>query len=546
MRKTRTAAAALALAALLVLPSCRSGLDLSDDAPSDVDAIDGDDTDTGSDPSSVTAIALSDSGSTVAGSGASVSGSVATISEAGYYEASGSVSNGRIVVAAAEDAVVHLTLSGASIACSTGAPIYAQAADKLVITLSGDANSVSTTYSPADGVSPDAAIYADCDLTLNGSGSISVASACIGVKSTDDLKVTGGKLIEVHSSADGLRGKDSVTVAGGAVSVTSTGGDGLSSTNDQDATKGFIVISGGTVDVVTGGGSSKAASSTVSTKGIKAVTRISISGGTISVNSSDDAVHCDRSIAISGGSLTLAANSTAGQGIKFGDSSKATISGDSTEILITSSVEGIAGYGLTISGSPVIRVAASNDGFSLSAGTVAGGAEYDDGSSLVVEGGRIVVSSSGDGIDSNGSVEIDGGTLIVCGGSSPEEGLDHNGTLTINGGLLVALSVGSSGGGPKTSSTTAGSQRSATFTLSTSYSTTLHIQSSTDSSGGIGILTLTPARAYQRVVMSSPSLAAGTYYAYTGGSVSGGAAEDGLYSGGSYSGGTQRTSFSVN
>jgi hypothetical protein len=545
MRTTR-AAAALALAALLVLPSCRSGLDLSDGAFSDVDAIDQDDTDTGSDTDSVASIALSDSGTTIAGFGAAVSGSVVTISEAGYYEAAGALSNGRIVVAAADDAVVHLRLAGASIACSSGAPIYAQSCDKLVITLVGDSNYVATTYSPAEGVAPDAAVYADCDLTLNGSGSISVTSACIGVKSTDDLKVTGGKLIEVRSSADGLRGKDSVTVAGGAITVTATGGDGICSNNDEDATKGFIVVSDGTITLTTGGGSSRSASSAVSTKGIKAATSIAISGGTISVSSSDDAVHCDGSIAISGGSLSLAANTTTGQGIKFGDSSTMTIAGDSTEIAISSSVEGIAGYGLTISGSPTIRIAASNDGFSISAGTVAGGAEYDDGSSLVVEGGRIVVTSSGDGIDSNGSVEIDGGTLIVCGGSSPEEGLDHNGSLTINGGLLVALGVGSAGGGAQRSSSIPGSQRSATFTLSASYSTMLHIRSSSDSSGGTGVLTLSPARAYQKVIFSSPELAAGTYYAYTGGSVSGGSAEDGLYSGGAYSGGTQRASFTVN
>ena len=501
---------------------------------------DEDDLDTGSSATTVTAIALSDSGTTVSGSGAVVSGGIVTISEAGYYEVAGSLSNGQLVVAAADDAVVHVMLNAASISCSTSAPLYIKACDKTVITLGDAANSITATYTAADGAAPDAAIYSDSDLTINGNGSLEVDSSCIGIKTTDVLKIVGGELT-VGSSADGIRGRDCIAVSGGTINVTASGGDGLSSNNDEDSSKGLIQISGGTFELKTGGGSTYSASS-ASTKGIKAVSSIAISGGAFIISSSDDAIHCNEAIAISGGSFDIAANSSTGQGIKFGDSSYMTVSGDATSISISSSLEGIAGYSLTIDGSPTIDVAASDDGLSISAGTDAQNGS--DGSSLVINGGRIIVSAStGDGVDSNGTITMNGGTLIVNGPSSAgaENSIDHNGSFAINGGTVLALA----GGSQMSQTSPVGSQSYASFTLSGTNSTYLHIQASSDSSGGIGALTFLPSKSFQSVLFSSPDLAKGTYYVYTAGNVQSGVEEDGLYTSGSYSGGTQRTSFVI-
>ena len=63
---------------------------------------------------------------------------------------------------------------------------------------------------------------------------------------------------------------------------------------------------------------------------------------------------------------------------------------------------------------------------------------------LTINGGYLYVNAGGDGLDSNGSIERTGGTVIVNGPTNDGNGpLDYLGTFNISGGLLVA--VGSSG-----------------------------------------------------------------------------------------------------
>ncbi|MEN6409417.1 MAG: dockerin type 1, partial [Anaerolineaceae bacterium] len=69
----------------------------------------------------------------------------------------------------------------------------------------------------------------------------------------------------------------------------------------------------------------------------------------------------------------------------------------------------------------------------------------------------------------------------------------------------------------------------------------VHIQNS----AGEDVLTLSPTKAYQSIVFSSPELTNGTTYdVFTGGSSTGTEA-DGLYQDGSYTPGTQMTSLTI-
>lgn len=66
-----------------------------------------------------------------------------------------------------------------------------------------------------------------------------------------------------------------------------------------------------------------------------------------------------------------------------------------------------------------------------------------------------------------------------------------------------------------------------------------------ESADGEDILTFTPAKAYQSVVVCSPDLKEGsTYGVYAGGSSTGTVA-DGLYAGGTYTAGTQVTGVTI-
>jgi hypothetical protein len=489
---------------------------------------DSDDTDTQEAAGdSVCEITLNGDSVTVVGSGAAAKGTVVTISAAGTYRVSGSLTDGQLRIEAGDEDKVAIVLAGASIAHATSSPIYIVNAGKTILTLAeGTENSVSDgagyVLEDAAAAEPDAAIFSSDDLSINGTGSLFVdANFRHGIKSKDGLKIASG-VIAVDAVGDGIKGRDYVAIKGGTIAIKA-GQDGIQSYNDEDSGKGYVLIEGGTFDIDS------------TAKGLKAISAISISLGSFDISSNDDSIHCDEGGDISGGTFAL---SSGGQGIKFGDSSSFTIGGDATVIVIAKSTEGIAGYHLTIDGGK-ISIAASDDGFSMSAGTVAGGTESNDGSLLTINGGYITIDSLKDGVDSNGSATMTGGTLIVNGPvSSPEVAIDVNGTFAVRGGLIVAaanynnmtMALGSS---------SAQCSILAKLTSSQAAGTLFHIQDSS----GTDILTFAPTKSYQSIIFSSPDLKTGSSYsAYCGGS-STGSAIDGLYSGGIYSAGTLFLSF---
>lgn len=156
------------------------------------DAFSDRDWDASYDASEATTISLSDAGSTVSGSGATADGSVVTITEAGTYVISGSLSDGQVVVDAADDAKVQVVLAGASVTSSSSAAVYVKAADKVFLTLAeGTENTLATSGSftdTGDGNNVDGTVFSKADLTVNGSGTLAVASAQgHGIVCKDDL-----------------------------------------------------------------------------------------------------------------------------------------------------------------------------------------------------------------------------------------------------------------------------------------------------------------------------------------------------------------------
>ncbi len=512
------------------------------------------------DSSSVMSIVLNGNSITENTAGASTSGSKLTISAAGTYSISGSLTDGQIIVNTTDKATVRLILNGVDIRCSSSAPIYVKSAEKVVVVLAENTSNKLTdgttyTYDVVADEEPNATIFSKSNLSIYGKGSLTVnANFNDGISTKDGLVINSGN-ITVTSKDDGIRGKDYLVVKSGTITVNSTG-DGLKSDNDSDGSKGYVSIESGTITVTSGtdaisaqtdvlikdgkfnltsgGGSGKTVSSTVSAKGIKGTVSVIIDGGTIVVNSADDAIHSNASIAINGGIISL---SSGDDGIH----SDSTLGLNGGDLTITKSYEGIEGITITVNKGN-ISVTSSDDGFNATKGLIAGGSESNDGSSLYINGGYVVVTASkGDGLDSNGSIVMTAGTVIVHGPQSqPEVGMDYNGTFDISGGTLVVS--GSSSNmtqGPSTSSKQYSLKLMLTSTLSNS--TLFHIQDS----GGNDILTFKPAQSYSSIVFSSPNLKNGsTYDIYTGGS-STGTLTDGVYSGGTYSGGTKYTSFTI-
>lgn len=250
------------------------------------------DMDASFDESSATKITLSGDSASVSGSGAAAEGSTVTISTAGTYIVSGNLADGSITVTTSENDKIQIVLNGVKIACSSGPAIDVQSADKCFITLAeGTQNSLSdgSVFTSEDA---NACIYATCDLTINGSGSLDVSGNYRhGVFSKDDLVVYGGS-INVSAVEDGLNGKDSVKIGAGDISIDS-GADGVKSSKSTNPEKGFVYVSGGSLSI------------DAEDDGIQAKTHLRIAGGSIEIDAADDALHSDLEGALNGGSTTV-------------------------------------------------------------------------------------------------------------------------------------------------------------------------------------------------------------------------------------------------
>lgn len=211
---------------------------------------DEEDTVTSYDSTTASYVTLSQNGSTVKGSGVTADGSTVTITQAGTYVLSGTLSDGSIVINTEDKATVRIILNGVDISSSTTAPFIVQSAKKVIVTLADNTVNKFTDSARSTTESEDysAAFYSKADLVLNGSGTLNInAGYRNGIKSTDDLKVVSGTY-QITAAEDGVIGKDLLGIADGNFTIKS-GTDGMKSTDDKDTTKGNIIIAGGTFKI---------------------------------------------------------------------------------------------------------------------------------------------------------------------------------------------------------------------------------------------------------------------------------------------------------
>jgi len=534
------------------------------------------------DATSTTKISLNGSSAAIDGSGASVSGSTVSITAAGTYVLKGTLSDGQIIVSAGEKDKVRLVLNGVNLTCFNSAPIYTKHADKTIITLAaGTTNSVTdgSNYNYASGEDePDAAIFCKTDLTINGTGTLTVnGNYKNGIGTKDDLVITGGN-ITVTAVNDGLRGRDSVAVKDGSLTIQAKG-DGIQANNDENANKGWISLDGGTFiikadkdgiqaettlqinggnfSLTTGGGYANATTQarndfpgarnntaatqgdTTSAKALKGGTGVAISNGFFTINSADDAIHSNVDVYIKGGTFNI----STGDDAIHADSH---VIIDAGTINVARSYEGIEGAFITINGGD-IHLISSDDGINAAGGNDGSGQQPGRGNfssagnyEVRITGGYIYIDAGGDGLDSNGSLNIDGGTIIVNGPTNNGDGpLDYDGISNITGGILVA--VGSSGmaQAPGASS----SQNSLLVYYSTAQKAGALVNLSDEA--GNSLLTFAPSKTYQSIVISLPELQQGKTYTLSSGGSCNGQNVDGLYTGGKYISGTKLTNVTL-
>lgn len=557
-----------------------------DFSQTDADMFTNRDYETEYDESESVLIQLNGNSGTASSNSVEISGSTVTITEEATYIISGKLDDGMIIVNAPDTAKLQLVLNGAEIHSETSAALYILEADKVFVTLAdGTENSLSNggTFTAIDENNIDSALYSKQDLTFNGTGSLTVSSpAGHGIVAKDDLVFTGGTYT-VTSASHGLDVNDSVRITGETAVTVDAGKDGIHVENTDDAEKGFVYISNGsvnleaegdgisasaymqiedgTIQIVTGGGSvngtksssdnwggfgggmpggdrpgGRSGSDTSTTtdtedsesmKGLKAEAGMLISNGTFSIDSADDSIHSNVSVVINGGTFEIASGDDAVH-------AEETLTITAGTIHISESYEGLEALDISVQGGD-IKLVASDDGLNAAGGTDAsgttGGRDGMFGGGQGGHGGMGGMSSN-----SNGSIVISGGNLYI---NASGDGIDANGYLEITGGYTVVV-------GPTQGDTaTLDYDTSATITGGTFIGTGASgmAQTFSDSEQGViavsvgnqsagteitlkdadgnVVISYAPELSFAVVILSSPDIVSGDTYTITVGSASG-------------------------
>ncbi|KRE97706.1 hypothetical protein ASG89_29315 [Paenibacillus sp. Soil766] len=499
-----------------------------------------------------TKISLTGTSATIEGEGAAAKDGKIAITKAGIYVVSGKLTDGQITVNVKDKGVVRLVLNGVEILNSTSSAIFVEEAGKAIISLQeGTENIVSdgTKYVYPDAATdePNSAIFSKDDLTINGTGKLVVkGNYNKGITSKDKLKITGGTL-DVKAVDDGVMGRDLVAVQAGTLTIDA-GGHGIKTSNDKEGEEGYISLAGGSFTI-------KSGEDAVHSSG-----GLDVSGGDLHINAGDDGIHAEVSLAIAGGTIDITQSN---EGI---ESPAVLISGGTTNVVSTDdgvnissgdaeSAEGGGAPGAAASGAGAgAGQAGTGAGTGAGAGGQAGAAPVgglggapggapgasgaNSSNMLTITGGFLSVDSKGDGLDSNGSITMSGGTVVVNGPTENNNGsLDYDGTFVMTGGFLVA--AGSSGMAQATSDKSTQAGVLMTYTKTQQAGALVHLE---DSAGNT-IITFAPAKNYQSVFVSSPNLKQDASYTLSSGGSSTGTETKGLYEGGTYQGGTKVVDF---
>lgn len=171
------------------------------------------------------------------------------IEKGGEYVLAGKYN--RTIIIDAHDELVHLFLNNVTVETAVGPALYIESAGKVVITL--PEGTMNTLFDAAYYENEDlnATITANCDLTVNGSGTL---YACgyykDAIHSKDVVKVLGST-IQLKAKRYGIKGSDGIVLEPEYLTIESEK-NGCQTSNAGKEDKGIIDIRGGEISIISG------------------------------------------------------------------------------------------------------------------------------------------------------------------------------------------------------------------------------------------------------------------------------------------------------
>ena len=289
---------------------------------------------------------------------------------------------------------IHITAAGVYVLTGTASnvTVYVEAGkdDKVQLVLD-NLNVTNSSFPVIYGKTADKLFVTtsgDSSLAVTGTFATDDGSKINGVIfSKTDLVLNGTASLAIASTENGIVGKDDLKITGGVYTVTAK-------TKAIDANDS-IRIADGTLNLTAGTDGLHAENNDDAQKGY-----IYIGGGSITIYAGDDGVHATSVVQIDGGTLSIQA------------------------------AEGIEGTYIQLNGG-TLSIQATDDG--INAGRKSSAytptVEINDGDISVTMG-----AGDTDGIDSNGNIIVNGGTIRVNGSST----FDYDGSAQYNGGVIIA------------------------------------------------------------------------------------------------------------
>lgn len=487
---------------------------------------------TSHDESQASQITLADQTATVTGQGASFSDQTLTITQAGTYVLTGIGKNIKLVVEAADTDQVHLVFQNLTLE-GEGTLLQINKAQEVVISLAEGSQNALTESQASGDEEVKATIHSQVPLTLNGTGNLTLTALTKNaLEVEDDLKVLGGTYT-VKAANHGFKAEGALAIEAATLTIEA-GKDGLHAEHDETTERANISLNPTQLSIA------------ATEDGVDAGNELTIKGGTITVSQSEEGLEA-RVIRQLGGDVTIKSsddgvNASAGSSSKTSDTSATSKTTDASATSNTADTSSSASQATSDSATasapdsqstadpaatsqtdqanqdknqtppaPTAGQAPPQGGQPPQNGQgpgsmPPGGQEESDPSlQIILEGGTLTIDAEGDGIDSNGTASISGGSLVVNGSVQGGNGpLDAAGDITITGGTVWALGTSDMLQGFAQGST----QASITANIAGTAGQTLIILDA----NGKEVTRQTASKDFKAVIMSSADLVDGQTY----------------------------------